>query len=255
MYHYTYRITNKKLNKHYYGTRSCQIKPIEDIGFKYFSSSADEEFIKDQKLNGKDYKYKIVKIFKTRKEAMGLEIILHNKFDVALNENFYNKAKQTSTGFDRTGVIVTEEVRQKMSRGSLNPSSETRFKNGSHMRGKKHTDEFKNHLSKLFTGREVSEETRLKIGESSKGRLKSEETKDKMRGENNPNYGKTTSDAVKNAISKAHKNKIVSGVTKDKLSEAARNRKLITCPHCGMESQPGAMKRWHFDNCKLKKEK
>ena len=28
----------------------------------------------------------------------------------------------------------------------------------------------------------------------------------------------------------------------------------VSCPHCGAVGGEGIMKRWHFDNCKLKKE-
>lgn len=59
-------------------------------------------------------------------------------------------------------------------------------------------------------------------------------------GENNPNYGKKASEE-----------------TKRKQSEAAMNRNLIECPHCGKQSTtPNLMTRWHFDNCKsLKSQK
>ena len=40
---------------------------------------------------------------------MKLEIKLHNKFNVGVNESFYNKVKQTSTGFDTTGRVRTED--------------------------------------------------------------------------------------------------------------------------------------------------
>jgi len=93
-YHYTYRITNKILNKHYYGIRSSDDLPKEDLGTNYFSSSTDEEFIEDQKQNPSHYKYKIVRISKTRKEALELEVFLHEKFNVSNNDNFYNRAKQ-----------------------------------------------------------------------------------------------------------------------------------------------------------------
>ena len=50
----------------------------------------------------------------------------------------------------------------------------------------------------------------------------------------NPNFGKTASDD-----------------TREKQRLAAANRKIITCPHCGVESTtPNLMIRWHFDNCK-----
>jgi len=112
MKHYTYRITNTKLNKHYYGTRSSK-DPSSDLGIKYFSSSADKEFIQDQKENPHNYKYKIIKIFKNRKDALKLEIKLHDKFNVGINESFYNRAKQTSTGFDTAGIKWKMSVKGK----------------------------------------------------------------------------------------------------------------------------------------------
>jgi len=114
-YHYVYRITNTKLNKHYYGTRTSK-NPKEDIGIKYFSSSKDKDFIKDQKENPQNYKYKIIKIFNNRKEAIKLEIKLHSKFDVGVNESFYNRAKQTSTGWDRTGCMNSTKAKEKQRR-------------------------------------------------------------------------------------------------------------------------------------------
>ena len=114
-FHYTYRITNNKLNKHYYGVRSSRLQPIDDLGIKYFSSSSDKEFIKDQKDNPQDYRYKVIKIFKTRKNAIDLEIKLHAKFNVDINESFYNRAKQTSNKFSITkfGHKMTKETKEK----------------------------------------------------------------------------------------------------------------------------------------------
>ena len=34
--------------------------------------------------------------------------------------------------------------------------------------------------------------------------------------------------------------------------EAGKHRVRVTCPHCPKEGLRGNMKRWHFDNCKLK---
>ena len=136
MYHYTYRITNIKDRMYYYGVRSCNRLPKEDIGVKYFSSSKNK-FVKDQKENPQDYKYKVVKIFSTRKEAVEHEIFLHKKFNVKLHERFYNNANQTSTGFDTAGTTYshTEETKQKMSL--------ERKGAGNSMFGKKHTEETK----------------------------------------------------------------------------------------------------------------
>ena len=108
-HHYTYRITNIKLNKHYYGVRSSKVKPKLDLGFKYFSSSTDTDFMLDQQNNKNNYKYKIVKTFETRACALLHEIKLHHKFNVAKNDSFYNKCKQTSTKFNTEGIKHTVE--------------------------------------------------------------------------------------------------------------------------------------------------
>jgi len=99
-FHYVYRITNKITNMYYYGDRSCNCHPSEDIGIKYFSTSTLKFFIKDQKINPQDYKYKVIKIFETcREDAKQLEVDLHKKFDVKNHPKFINRANQTSMGF------------------------------------------------------------------------------------------------------------------------------------------------------------
>ena len=42
--------------------------------------------------------------------------------------------------------------------------------------------------------------------------------------------------------------------TQKKLMKEGRhaNQQLHTCPHCNFKGKGGVMKRWHFDNCKLK---
>jgi len=99
-YHYVYRITNIITNMHYYGDRSCNCHPSEDIGIKYYSSFTNRLFKQDQKENPQDYKYKIIKIFETcREDAKQLEVDLHKKFDVKNHPKFINRANQTSSHF------------------------------------------------------------------------------------------------------------------------------------------------------------
>lgn len=202
--HYVYRITNTKINKHYYGSRSCEIHPSEDLGIKYFSSSYDKDFILDQKDNPENFKYKIIKIFQESKDdAINFEIKLHEKFDVAVNENFYNQQKQRKNGFDRTGVKAKKETLEKMSRnrkGKVNVIDENgnkfvvdkkdpRYLSGE-LVGQTYgkfiaTDSNGNrhHISKddpryisgelvaVSKGRKVSDETKLKKSKLSKGRI------------------------------------------------------------------------------------
>ena len=108
IYHYVYRITNLVESKHYYGKRSSKIEPHLDLGKKYFSSSKDKNFIKDQKENPQNYKYKVVFICKSARRAIELETTLHDMFDVGRNQSFYNKVKQNGNGFDSTGIVVVK---------------------------------------------------------------------------------------------------------------------------------------------------
>lgn len=148
IYHYVYRITNIVENKHYYGKRSSRISPTLDLGIKYISSSTDTAFITDQKNNPQNYRYKIVRILSSSKEACELEIILHEKFDVGRNQKFYNKCAAKSTGFDRTGLATSSKTKEK--------------------------------LSKAITGSKLSDETKAKISAGGKGKPKSKEHRAKI---------------------------------------------------------------------------
>jgi hypothetical protein len=98
-YFYVYLIIDTVTGKLYIGSRKSYIKPEDDIGKHYFSSSKDKEFIRLQKLYPKRFRYVVIKEFSDRKEAIKYESKLHKKFDVANNPMFYNMANQTETGF------------------------------------------------------------------------------------------------------------------------------------------------------------
>lgn len=160
-YHYTYRITNIKERMYYYGVRSCDCLPKEDIGVKYFSSSK-KEFIQDQKENPQNYKYKIVKMFDTRVEAVEHEIFLHKKFDVKLHQKFYNETNQTSINFDTTGKVTYIDMRD----GSAGLISHNEFYSAEYyvgcafgvLKGLPKSEETKRLISKALTGKKKSEE-------------------------------------------------------------------------------------------------
>ncbi|MDA9262994.1 NUMOD3 domain-containing DNA-binding protein [bacterium] len=160
LYHYVYRITNIKINKHYYGVRTSKQEPYKDLGIKYFSSSTDKEFKSDQKTNPQDYKYKVVSIRDTREESVGLEIRLHAKFNVDINESFYNKVKQTSRGFDATGIPKSPAHKKQLSDCQI---------------GRIFSEEHRMKISKAQQGRVLSEEHRMKLSKVQQGRVFSEE--------------------------------------------------------------------------------
>jgi uncharacterized membrane protein len=223
-YNYVYRITNKIEQKHYYGVRGCNVAPKMDLGIKYFSSSTDKDFRDDQKNHPENYKYKIVRICSTSDEADALEIKLHEKFNVGINESFYNRAKRTSMGFSTAGTNLSPEHRQKISEAAQNMSDEHRQKISEARKGKEHTPETKQKMSEAAKGVPKSDETKQKMSEA-------------MKGEKHPMYGKEHTPEHR-----------------QKLSEAAKGvpQEEVQCPHCGKIGGKSLMKRWHFDNCKNK---
>jgi hypothetical protein len=171
MYHYVYRITNTKIKKYYYGARSSKNKPILDIGLLYFGSSKDKNFMAEQRNNPSNFKYKVVKILKSRKDAILFEIFLHNKFDVGKNPRFYNRAKQSSTRFDTTGISTSEYNHSTNKTGELSSNFQ-----------KPLTLEHKQKISKSSTTREKKFSNTAHYGSDhwNFGGTMTEENKDKL---------------------------------------------------------------------------
>ena len=107
--HYVYH-SYEEWGRDYIGSRSCDCFPEEDTN--YFGSFYDKTFNPTGKT--------ILFVCETREEVLEIEIELHDFFDVAVNPQFANKAKQTSTRFDTTGVSKTEAQKKAMS-GKNNP--------------------------------------------------------------------------------------------------------------------------------------
>lgn len=93
----------------YIGVRTCKCTIWDD---EYMGSS--RHMTEEDKANCNKI---VLKRFDNREDAVAYEVEMHEKFDVANNPMFYNKAKQTSTGFDTCGVKVqhSEEHKKKIS--------------------------------------------------------------------------------------------------------------------------------------------
>jgi hypothetical protein len=259
VYHYVYRITNIVLNKFYYGSRSTNRIPSEDIGFYYFSSSRDKDFMLDQINNPQNYLYKVVSIFDNKDDALNFEIRLHLKFNVAKNPKFYNKANATSTSFSITGTELSQETKKKMSearRGRV-VSDETKLKLSKSHIGIKHTDETKLKLSKSHIGnknnlgKKRSEESKKKSSESHKGQIPWNKNKNDIYSEESK---RKMSDAKKN-MTQEQKDKMYAWKKGKPLPESTkiklrRPQEKVKCPHCEKIGGISAMKQSHFDNCK-----
>lgn len=198
MHYYVYEIVQCNTGKSYIGARQSKICPTDDLGVKYFSSSLDKDFIRDQKDNPSNYEYRVLREFISRQDAIDYEIELHNKFDVASNDKYINRAKQTSTGWDRTGTSHTAETKSMIADKATGRNSP--------MKGKELSVAWRDNLSKNHAD---------------------------FTGDKNPNFGNKWSSMQKMRVSEIHK-----------------NRKRVTCPHCGKEGDVSNMTRWHFNNCK-----
>jgi hypothetical protein len=95
---FVYRITDIKNKKYYYGSKIAKNSNFNQMGKTYFSSSKNKEFIIDQKDNPENFKYKLVKYFKTAEDTIKYESKLHFKFNVKSNNKFYNMSNQTTDG-------------------------------------------------------------------------------------------------------------------------------------------------------------
>ena len=243
----------------YIGCRTSSILPELDLGHKYFSSSSNVEFVKEQKENPSQFLYEILSIHASREDALSMEVKLHKESNVGKNDMFYNKSNQTSNGFD-FDITGNKDIAKKI--------SESMKGKPAHNKGLKQSEETKNKRSESLKGRKSpmngrthSEDTKLKMSESRKGKLHNEETKRKMSASHKLVLRKPCSEETKRKLSESHKGlpgtmlgKSHKEETKKKMSIAKIGKRWdqnnIECPHCNKIGGASNMKRYHFDNCK-----
>jgi transcriptional regulator of NAD metabolism len=110
MNYYTYLLINENNGMMYIGKRQCSCSPNDDTSYMGSSKYVPKE--ECDKI--------VLSCFDNHLDAVNEEIRLHNLYDVANNELFYNRSKQTSTKFDTTGFRfnLTEEQKKKISESS-----------------------------------------------------------------------------------------------------------------------------------------
>ena len=242
-YHYVYRITFQ--NEHYYGSRTSKVQPIQDLGKRYFTSGKlQKHFAKNISL----YKTKIIKVFSNSFDKMVYESYLHQKFNVKKHQSFANKSNQTPYGFDTTGILNTQEQKKKNS--LVNSGKNNSFYN------KKHSAETRKKMktAKAFGVHQPTKKTKTKMSAKKK----------------NISTGPFT-DERKIKLSKARTGKkwyvssngqhsvFVSNIVAPcytlfgyKLGRCIGKLDTIKCPYCDKVGAKSGMKRYHFDNCKMK---
>ena len=143
----------------------------------------------------------------------------------------------TDGGEGIVGLVRTEEHKKKQSVAAKNrPPMSQEIK-----------DKISKTVSLIQTGVPCSLEKAAKISKSLMG--------------HKINLGRPCSEEKAKKISDAQKGKPKSPEHLEKLRKAAKTRKRtkrgkmtqLTCPHCLKDGGNNSMKRYHFDNCKLKK--
>lgn len=139
MHYYVY-YSYEPWGRGYIGHRGCNCLPEEDT--KYLGSYKDKTFKPSQKI--------ILQTFKTRKEAITAEIILHDFYRVDINPYFANRSKQKVTGFfyDASG----NKYPNRKPHPPRKQTRSTRQKLTEINTGKKHSESTKNKLKQLVSG-------------------------------------------------------------------------------------------------------
>jgi len=219
---FVYLIYNKVTKKMYIGTKSSNDEPKDVIGVTYFSSSCDDEFMNEQKEHPENFKYRVLKNFDKREDAINLEIFLHKKYKVAGSERFYNLSNQTSEGWDTTGVKYSEERKKQISERCkqryLDP--EERLKTS--ITSKKAWDNNTKRKEDLIERNKNRVHTREEIEKGLKSRLDPITGKDKYSGEKASFWGKHHTEEHKKHMSEVMKGRKVSAETCKKISESKK---------------------------------
>lgn len=125
-YNYVYQITEISTGRKYIGTRSSTLEPNVDIR-KYQSSSYDKNFKRNQKSNKLNYHYEVLSYHQTRQEATNEECLLHRKYNVDVNPEYFNKSIQLSGDAYDIGFTNVVDERGNIVRVS---TQDDRFING-----------------------------------------------------------------------------------------------------------------------------
>ena len=163
---YTYIAIHPITRKRYIGVRWKNVhlgrSAKDDLGVHYFGTPTAD-------MPKHEMRYRVLREFDTADEARAHEAELHERYNVAQSERYYNLSHAGPTFFNKE---CSEETRRKMS------EAHTGKKQGPH------SEEHRRKISEACKGRKVSEETRRKISQANKGKKlgpPSEEHRRKMR--------------------------------------------------------------------------
>lgn len=189
--------------------------------------------------------------------ALWLMINVENKFQepYKINSKTYeilrsNLAKTFSK--QHTGRKMSEETKRKISETRKKKFQEgtleikvydtTREKLSKNRSGHKHTQETKNKIGNAHRGKTISDEQKQTLAEINTGKQWAEETRTKLSNTLKDDY-------------KSGKRKPAKGMLGKKLSEETKEKMRKPkvrgiCPHCKKEGAMNSLTRYHFASCK-----
>lgn len=237
---YTYLIGWSKLKVYYYGVKYSKNANPETLWINYFTSS--KHVANFRKLNGEPDIIKICKTFSISEDAINYESTILNKLYLILkNKNLF--CNWLNKKYDIKAIHPEAALRGSKTKKPWKVNDKRKQLHSIRMKTDKKCQEqiFKN-LNKM---------------NSEECREKARKTKEEFKNNNPEIYKKLCSDRTVKIMKtiKEKGNVHPTWLTReDGIQMAKQNNSNATCPHCGKIGQYRAMKRWHFDNCKLKGE-
>lgn len=135
------------------------------------------------------------------------------------------------------------------------PSEETRAKIGHSNRGRTHTEEAKAKISCAQIGNQKAKG--YKHTDEAREKIKAKRAKQVFTPESNAKRSASLKAYTKTPEHLANLTKACNSIEyrkKHSVLAKKRNSIKVECPHCGKQGQNRVMKRWHFDNCKQRKD-
>lgn len=228
------------------------------------------------------------KIYRNKQMSCALWMMQHTRSGIKLTSKQYEILKiehAVRVSEINTGRVVTNKTREKLRQANLGKKksveSKAKMSNSqkgriSPMKGRKHTQKSKDKNSVSNKGRiawnkgiKYTEEQKAKLDISglekghgwNKGISATPQAKENMsiaqkksqEGKPGTFTGKKHTEETKKQMRESAKNKpAVTEETKKKLRKKKKARPTLICPHCGKIGDASGLKRWHYDNCKLK---
>ena len=240
--HYTYLITNTADGKKYIGLRTCECNPVDDTQYLGSSESLNNAIAQ---CGTENFQKEILAEWDTRDQAAEHEIQLHNRYNVAINEQYYNRANARAVGFTTLG---NKEALAKAAATRASTDGKKRWAAGVEKRSSKYYSDAgyqaarsAKHLATINDPEWINT-----IGKEQ--RRKQKETA-------NVNGFGARSEKNRQTFNDPIWKETVGKEKSSKISNLKQIRDLIKkeCKHCNRHFDPANYARHHGNNCKLNK--